>query len=56
MTNDQKTNERRILDGVDDDLGDNIIYQQQHQAHYGHQATGFGNCKASRLKLKGDEG
>jgi hypothetical protein len=40
MTNDQKTNERRILDGADDDLGDNIIYQQQHQAHHGHQGKG----------------
>jgi hypothetical protein len=26
-----------ILDGVDDDLSDKFIWQQQHQAHCGHQ-------------------
>jgi hypothetical protein len=26
---------RHILDGVDDDLGEKFIWQQQHQAHRG---------------------
>jgi hypothetical protein len=29
-----------ILDGVDDDLGEKFIWQQQHQAHHGHQGEG----------------
>jgi hypothetical protein len=29
-----------IVDGVDDDLGDKIIWQQLHQAHGGHQGEG----------------
>jgi hypothetical protein len=29
-----------ILDGVDDDLGENFIWQQQHQAHRVHQGEG----------------
>jgi hypothetical protein len=29
-----------ILDGVDDDLGEKSIWQQQHQAHCGHQEEG----------------
>jgi hypothetical protein len=29
-----------ILDGVDDDLGYKIIWQQLHQAHCGHQEEG----------------
>jgi hypothetical protein len=29
-----------ILDGVDDDLGEKFIWQQQHQAHCGHQGEG----------------
>jgi hypothetical protein len=29
-----------ILDGVDDDLGDKIIWQQLHQAHHDHQGEG----------------
>jgi hypothetical protein len=29
-----------ILDGVDDDLGDKIIWQQLHQAHRDHQGEG----------------
>jgi hypothetical protein len=29
-----------ILDGVDDDLGDKFIWQQQHQAHRGNQGEG----------------
>jgi hypothetical protein len=29
-----------ILDGVDDDLGEKFIWQQQHQAHRGHQEEG----------------
>ena len=32
--------DRLILDGVDDDLGDKIIWQQLHQAHRGHQGEG----------------
>jgi hypothetical protein len=31
-----------ILDGVDDDLGDKFIWQQQHQAHLGLQGDGEG--------------
>jgi hypothetical protein len=29
-----------ILDGLDDGLGKKFIWQQQHQAHYGHQGEG----------------
>jgi hypothetical protein len=29
-----------ILDGVDDDLGEKFIWQQQHQAHRSHQREG----------------
>jgi hypothetical protein len=29
-----------ILDGVDDDLGEKFIWQQQHQAHCGYQGEG----------------
>jgi hypothetical protein len=29
-----------ILDGVDDDLAEKFIWQQQHQAHRGHQGEG----------------
>jgi hypothetical protein len=36
----QKINDELILDGVDDDLGDKIIWQQLHQAHSGHQGEG----------------
>jgi hypothetical protein len=32
--------DRLILDGVDDDLGDKFIWQQLHQAHRGHQGEG----------------
>jgi hypothetical protein len=28
-----------ILDGVDDDLSDKIIWQQLHEAHRGHQGA-----------------
>jgi hypothetical protein len=31
---------RHILDGVDDGLGEKFIWQQQHQAHRGHQGEG----------------
>jgi hypothetical protein len=36
----QKMNDGLILDGVDDDLGDKIIWQQLHIAHHGHQGEG----------------
>jgi hypothetical protein len=36
----QKMEDRLILDGVDDDLGDKFIWQQLHQAHRGHQGEG----------------
>jgi hypothetical protein len=29
-----------ILDGVDDDLGERFIWQQQYQAHHAHQGEG----------------
>jgi hypothetical protein len=59
-----------ILDGVDFDLGDKIIWQQIHQAHCGHQGEGeeiekrqgFEIERRRELKLKvtrvevGDEG
>jgi hypothetical protein len=32
--------EELILDGVDDDLGDKIIWQQLHKAYRGHQGEG----------------
>jgi hypothetical protein len=32
--------DRLILDGVDDDLGDKFISQQLHQAHRRHQVGG----------------
>jgi hypothetical protein len=32
--------DKLILDGVDDDLGDKIIWQQLHQAHRAHQGEG----------------
>jgi hypothetical protein len=40
IANVQKMENRLILDGVDDDLGDKIIWQQLHQAHRGHQVEG----------------
>jgi hypothetical protein len=39
-----------ILDGVYDDLGEKFIWQQQHQAHRGHQ--GEGEEIAQRLGLE----
>jgi hypothetical protein len=36
----QKLEDGLILDGVDDDLGDKIIWQQLHQAHRSHQEEG----------------
>jgi hypothetical protein len=41
----QKRNDGLILDGVDDDLGDKIIWQQQHQAPRPSRRMG-GNGKA----------
>jgi hypothetical protein len=32
--------DRLILDGVDDDLGDKFIWQQLHQAHHEQQGEG----------------
>jgi hypothetical protein len=40
-----------ILDGVDDDLGDKFIWQQQHQAHRGHQGEGEETKKQLSLKI-----
>jgi hypothetical protein len=36
----QKMEDELILDRVDDDLGDKIIWQQPHQAHCDHQGEG----------------
>jgi hypothetical protein len=36
----QKMENGHILDGVDDDLGEKFIWQQQHQAHRSHQREG----------------
>jgi hypothetical protein len=48
--------DRLIVDGVDDDLGDKIIWQQLHQAHHDHQGEG-GKLKSDDVwKLKGNEG
>jgi hypothetical protein len=43
-----------ILDGVDDDLGDKIIWQQLHQAHRDNQGEGEETEKCEVWKLKGD--
>jgi hypothetical protein len=62
--------DKLILDGVDDDLGDKFIWQQQHQAHRGHQGEGeeienrqgleIERCRGLKLKATrvevGDEG
>jgi hypothetical protein len=40
-----------ILDGVDDDLGEKFIWQQQHQAHRGHH-QGEGEEIAQRRGLE----
>jgi hypothetical protein len=45
-----------ILDGVDNDLGDKIIWQQLHQAHRSHQGDGEEIESDGVWKLKGDEG
>jgi hypothetical protein len=36
----QKMENGHILDGVDDDLGEKFIWQQQHQARRDHQGGG----------------
>jgi hypothetical protein len=36
----QKMKNGLILNGVDDDLGDKFIWQQQHQEHREHQGEG----------------
>jgi hypothetical protein len=36
----QKMEDRLILDGVNDDMGNKIIWQQLHQEHHGHQGEG----------------
>jgi hypothetical protein len=36
----QKIEDGLILGGVDNDLGDKIIWQQLHQAHHDHQGEG----------------
>jgi hypothetical protein len=41
-----------ILDGVDDDLGDKFIFQQQHQAHRGHQGEGEKIAKRWGLEIE----
>jgi hypothetical protein len=47
----QKMENGLILDGVDDDLGQNFIWQQQHQAHRGHH-QGEGEEIAQRRGLE----
>jgi hypothetical protein len=42
---------RLILDGVDDDLGDKFIWQQQHQAQHSHH-QGEGEEIAQRRGLE----
>jgi hypothetical protein len=46
--------DRLILDGVDDDLGDKIIWQQLNQAQRGCQGEGGKIEKRWVWKLKGD--
>jgi hypothetical protein len=46
--------DRLILDGVDDDLGDKIIWQQLNQAQRGCQGEGEKIEKRWVWKLKGD--
>jgi hypothetical protein len=45
-----------ILDVVDDDLGEKFIWQQQHQAHWGHQGEGEEIAQRRVWNLNGDEG
>jgi hypothetical protein len=40
-----------ILDGVDDDLGEKFIWQQQHQAHRGGHKENGGNNTATRFGI-----
>jgi hypothetical protein len=47
----QKMENMLILDGVDDDLGERFIWQQQHQAHCGHH-QGEGEEIAQRQGLE----
>jgi hypothetical protein len=60
----RKMENSQILDGVDDDLGEKFIWQQQqHQAHRGHQGEGEEIAQrrglklaATRVEVGGDEG
>jgi hypothetical protein len=54
---------RLVLEGVNDDLGDKFIWQQLHQAHYGHQEEGEEiekrrglEIQRRRVEVEGDEG
>jgi hypothetical protein len=53
----QKMENRLILYGVHDDLGEKFIWQQQHQAHRGHhQREGEEIAQRRGLEIEGDEG
>jgi hypothetical protein len=52
----KKMENRLILDGVDDDLGEKFIWQQQHQAHCGHQGEGEEIAQRRGLKIKRQRG
>jgi hypothetical protein len=41
-----------ILDGVDDDMGEKFIWQQQNQAHRGHQGEGEEIEKRQGLEIE----
>jgi hypothetical protein len=41
-----------ILDGVDDDMGEKFIWQQQNQAHRGHQGEGQEIEKRQGLEIE----
>jgi hypothetical protein len=48
--------DRLILDGVHDDLGDKFIWQQQQQAHHGHQGEGKEMEKRRGLEIERRQG
>jgi hypothetical protein len=41
-----------ILDGVDDDLGEKFIWQQQYQEHCGHQGGGEETAQRRGLEFE----
>jgi predicted metal-dependent hydrolase len=48
----QKMENGLILDRVDDDLSEKFIWQQQHQAHHGHQGEGEEIAQRQGLEIE----